>query len=228
MTNVQGGPDPFPREEVQAALGRSALARLPDRLRAQLLAESVRAELPRGRLLAGPPLFLVVSGLIRVALQSSDGRRFAVAYLRRGDIAGLARLTGRRYPLSFETVTDCRLLRLEEPAVQDLLRRYPEVGAAVASQLNRHIDDILHETALAAFGHVRQRVLRHLLALAVIDPTGPARCEITHQELADAVGSARETVTRTISELKAEGLLEGDHGALAIPDPQRLRRELAP
>ncbi len=119
MTNVHGGPDPFPREEVQAALGQSALARLPDRLQAQLLAESVRAELPRGRLLEGPPLFLVVSGLIRVALQSPDGRRFAVAYLRRGDIAGLARLTGRRYPLSFETVTDCRLLRLGEPAVQE-------------------------------------------------------------------------------------------------------------
>lgn len=228
MTNVHGSPDPFPREEVQAALGRSALARLPDRLRDQLLSESVRAELPRGRLLEGPPLFLVVSGLIRVALQSPDGRRFAVAYLCRGDIAGLARLTGRRYPLSFETVTDCRVLRLGEPAVQELLQRHPEVGAAVASQLNRHIDDILHETALAAFGHVRQRVLRHLLALAVIDPTGPARCEITHQELADAVGSARETVTRTISELKSEGLLEGDHGALAIPDPQRLRRELGP
>lgn len=62
----------------------------------------------------------------------------------------------------------------------------------------------------------------------MIDPTGPARCGITHQELADAVGSARETVTRTISELKAEGLLDGDHGALAIPDPQRQRRELAP
>lgn len=228
MTKAQGGPDPFSHEDVQAALGRSALARLPDRLRDQVLSQSVRAELPRGRLLDGPPLFLVVSGLIRVALQSPDGRRFAVAYLHRGDVAGLARLTGRRYPLSFETVTDCYLLRLGEPAVNDMLERHPEVGAAAASQLNRHIDDILHETALAAFGHVRQRVLRHLLALAVIDPAGPARCEITHQELADAVGSARETVTRTISELKTEGLLEGDHGALAIPDPERLRRELAP
>ena len=160
MTKVQGEPDRFTQEEVQAALGHSALARLPDRLRDQLLSESVRTELPRGRLLEGPPLFLVVSGLIRVALQSSDGRRFAVAYLRRGDIAGLARLTGRRYPLSFETVTDCRLLRHGEPAFQELLQRHPDVGTAVASQLNRHIDDILHETALAAFGHVRRRVLR--------------------------------------------------------------------
>ena len=228
MTNAQGGPDPFPHKDIKAALGKSALAGLSDRLRDQLLAQSVRVELPRGRLLEGPPLFLVISGLIRVALQSPDGRRFAVAYLHEGDIAGLARLTGRRYPLSFETVTDCRLLRLGEPEVKDLLERHPEVGSAIARQLNRHIDDILHETALAAFGHVRQRVLRHLLALAVIDPAGPIRCEITHQELADAVGSARETVTRTISELKTEGLLEGDHGALTIPDPERLRRELAP
>ncbi len=98
MTNAQSGPDPFPHEDVHAALGRSALARLPDRLRDQLLAQSVRAELPRGRLLDGPPLFLVVSGLIRVALQSPDGRRFAVAYLHQGDVAGLARLTGQALP----------------------------------------------------------------------------------------------------------------------------------
>jgi CRP-like cAMP-binding protein len=77
------------------------------------------------------------------------------------------------------------------------------------------------------FGHVRQRVLRHLLALAVIHPHRPASCQITHQELADAVGSARETVARAIGELRAEGLLGGDHRLLVIPDPQRLRQELA-
>jgi CRP/FNR family cyclic AMP-dependent transcriptional regulator len=157
-----------------------------------------------------------------------DGRCFAVSYLHHGDLAGLARVTGRRYPLSFEAVSDCRLLRLAEPAFEELLRRHPEVGVAAAQQLNRHIDDILHETALAAFGHVRQRVLRHLLALAVINPAGPASCQITHQELADAVGAARETVTRVISELKADGPLRGDHGTLLIPDPQLMRRELAP
>lgn len=220
--------DPFPAGEVEAAVGQSILASLSTPLRERIFVGSVRSEIPKGRVLDGPPLALVVSGLIRAALASFDGRSIAICYLRCGDIAGLARLTGRRYPLSFETVTDCRLLRLGEPAVQELLQRHPEVGAAVASQLNRYIDEILHQTALAAFGHVRQRVLRHLLALAVIDPVGPARCEITHQELADAVGSARESVSRTISELKAQWLLEGDHGVLEILDPQRLRRELAP
>jgi CRP-like cAMP-binding protein len=124
VTNAQSGPDPFPHEEVQAALERSALAQLPERLQDQLLAQSVRAELPRGRLLDGPPLFLVLSGLIRVALQSPDGRRFAVAYPHQGDVAGLARPTSRRYPLSFETVTNCRLLRLGERAVEELLGRH--------------------------------------------------------------------------------------------------------
>lgn len=96
MMTAALGPDPFPFGDVQEAFGHSPLARLPDRLRDQLLAEAVRAELPKGRLLDGPPLFLVVSGLIRVALGASDGRRFAVSYLHRGDLAGLARPTGRR------------------------------------------------------------------------------------------------------------------------------------
>lgn len=219
--------DPFPLDEVRAAVAGSVLANLPAPLREGLLVGGIRSEVPKGRVLDGPPLCLIVSGLIRVALTAPDGRRFAVCYLHRGDVAGLARLTGRRYPLEFEAVTDCRLFRLGESAFDESRRRHAEIGVAVADQLNRHIDDILHETDLAAFGHVRQRVLRHLLALAVIDHRGPATCQITHQELAGAVGSARETVSRTISELKADGLLQGDHKVLVIPDPERLRRELA-
>ncbi|MGH8995127.1 MAG: Crp/Fnr family transcriptional regulator [Acidimicrobiales bacterium] len=218
--------DPFPSDDLRAALRGSVLDALPAPLRDEVLVGAIRSEVPKGRVFDGPPLCLLVTGLIRAAIAGSDGRRFAVAYLRQGDLVGSARLTGRRYPLLFEAVTDCRMLRLDAGAFDELRRRRPEIGVAIAEQLNRHIDDILHETALAAFGHVRERVLRHLLALAVIHPHAPATCEITHQELAHAVGSARETVARAIGALKAEGLLGGDHRVLVIPDPQRLRGEL--
>ncbi|MGH3266397.1 MAG: Crp/Fnr family transcriptional regulator [Trebonia sp.] len=218
--------DPFPADELRTALRRSVLDSVPAALRDEVLVGAVRSESPKGRTFDGPPLFLLVTGLIRAALDGSDGRRFAVAYLRQGDLVGSARLTGRRYPLMFEAVTECRMLRLDAGAFDDLRRRRPEIGVAVADQLNRHIDDILHETALAAFGHVRERILRHLLALAIIHPHAPATCEITHDDLAHAVGSARETVTRAIGVLKGEGLLGGDHGVLVVPDPERLRREL--
>lgn len=204
---------------------RSVLASLPVPLRDRVLSGAVRSEVSKGRVLEGPPLALVVAGLVRVSLAGVDGRRFAVTYLHQGDLAGLARLTGRRYPLLFDTITDCRLLRFDPGVVDDLRRGHPEVGVAVAGQLNRHIDDILYETALGVFGHVRQRVLRHLLALAVVRPGAPASCEITHQQLADAVGAVRETVSRVIGALKAEGLLTGDHGVLVIPDPEKLRQE---
>ena len=220
-----GGVDPFPEGDLDTALTSSVLASLPTQLRAAALADAIRSELPKGRFLPGPPLGLVVSGLIRVAVLDAQGHRFAVSYLRLGDIAGLARLTGRRYPLEFQTVTDCRLLRLHEARFEELRRRHAEVGVAVADQLNRHLDATLHETAMAAFGHVRQRVVRHLLARAVVAPGKPMTCPVTHQELADAVGAARETVTRTLGELKSEGLLEGDHRSLVIPDPERLHQE---
>ncbi len=219
-------PDPFPTEELGAAVRASVLAVLPATLRDAALVGAVRSEVPKGRRLEGPPLCLVVTGLIRVALASSEGHRFAVAYLHRGDIAGLARLTGRRSPLEFETVTDCRLLFLHEGTFDDLRRSHAAIGVAITDQLNRHLDDTLSETALAAFSHVRERVLWHLLARADIDPHGPITCRMTHQELADAVGSVRETVTRILGDLKSDGLVEPNHGCVVIPDPQRLRREL--
>jgi CRP-like cAMP-binding protein len=217
---------PFSPEEVDAAVAASSLSGLGASLVGEILAGAVRSEAPRGRRFDGPPLRLLLAGLIRVALAAADGRRYVVAYLRPGTLVGLAHLTGRRYPLIFEAVTDCRLLRLDAAAFDELRRRRPEVGVAVADQLNRHIDDILHETTLCAFGHVRQRVLRHLLALAAIDSATGATCAITHQELADAVGAARETVARIMSELRGEGLVTGDHGTLTLPDVARLRGEL--
>lgn len=218
--------DPFTAAEHGTAVAESVLASLSERLRDAVFARSVRSEVSKARLLEGPALCLVIDGMIRVSLAGPGGHRFTVSYLHRGDLAGLARVTGRSYPLQFETVTDCRLLRLDEATFDDLRRRHPEIGVAVAAQLNRHLDDTLHETALGVFGHVRERLLRHLLALAVIEPDGPATCSITHQQLADAVGAARETVSRIVSDLKAAGLVDGEHGAMVIVDPERLRREL--
>lgn len=220
--------DPFDAAEVRRAAERSVLARLAPALRDAVLEGAVRSELPAGRFLYDPPLGLVVAGMLRVSIASYDGRRFAVSYLRSGDMVGLDRLAGRRFPLDLQTVTDVRLLRLSRSRVEELRSTQPTLGLAVAEQLARHLDDMLHETTLAAFGSVRERVLRHLLTLAVVRPGDKegAVCEITHQQLADAVGAVRETVARALTDLRHEGLLGGDHRRIVIPDPARLRAHL--
>ncbi len=167
--------DPFEPAVVRDAVARSVLGGLTSSLVDEVLEEAVRAEVPAGRAYRDAPLGLVIAGLFRVAVSSGDGRQLTVAYLHSGDVLGLAALAGRRFPVIFEAVTDIAL-RLSRDRFDELRRSQPSVATAVSDQLALYIDDILDELTLAGFGRVRQRIIRHLLALAEGCPGVRGRC----------------------------------------------------
>ena len=81
--------------EVDEALAHSFLADLPTELAGRLRADGERADYPAGTTVyrAGdvPQAALVVRGLIRVYLSSSEGREVTVRYARPGDVLGIVR-----------------------------------------------------------------------------------------------------------------------------------------
>ena len=77
-----------------------------------------------------------------------------------------------------------------------------------------------------AFASVRQRVARHLLDLASESQDGGALLvPIGQQGLADAVGTVREVVVRTLRELREAGVLRTGRRGIVVLDPERLARE---
>lgn len=75
----------------------------------------------------------------------------------------------------------------------------------------------------SAFGSVRQRVIRHLLALAEQEPAGVTyRVTITQQQLADAVGSPREVVGRVLGQARREELVRTTRGEGELLNLNRL------
>jgi CRP/FNR family transcriptional regulator len=76
-----------------------------------------------------------------------------------------------------------------------------------------------------AFSTVSERVARHLLDLAA----GTRRADrlivrTSQRELADAVGSVREVVVRTLRDLRERGIVRTERGIIVIVDPERLAR----
>jgi CRP/FNR family transcriptional regulator, cyclic AMP receptor protein len=72
-------------------------------------------------------------------------------------------------------------------------------------------------------------VARHLLDLAAQHQRGPDLvAHVSQQELADAVGTVREVVVRTLRELRQEGLLETGRAGIRILAPERLLAEAQP
>src|SRR5215471_2942208 len=219
--------------DVDDALARSFLAELPAGLVGSLRAEGERADYPAGTTLyrAGgePRAALVVAGLLRVFLTSAEGRQVTVRYARPGDVLGIAVLVGGPASTSVQAVEPSGVFRISARTLTAVARRDPRVSWAIAQELNRHLYEVLDQTAVNAFGSVRQRVAAHLLDLASDRqrPRDRLVARVSQQELADAAGSVREVVARALRDLRVAGIVATAADSIVILDPARLYAEYA-
>jgi len=214
--------------DVDDALARSFLAELPAELAGRLRAEGERADYPAGTTVyrAGddPQAALVVRGLIRVFLTSAEGRQVTVRYARPGDVLGIAVLVGGPASTGVQTVEPSSVFRISARTLTAAAKRDPRVSWAIAEELNRRLYEVLEQTAVNAFGSVRQRVAAHLLDLASDRqrPRGRLVAQVSQQELADAAGSVREVVARALRDLRVAGIVATAADSVVILGPARL------
>jgi CRP/FNR family cyclic AMP-dependent transcriptional regulator len=167
---------------------------------------------------------LVVTGLLRVYMSSPEGRQVTVRYARGRDVLGIAVLVGGPADVGVQTLEDSSLFRVDAALLTATARNDGRVAWALAEELNRRLYENLQQTAVNAFGSVRQRVALHLLDLASAQqgPHGLLVAHVSQQELADAVGSVREVVARVLRELRSTGLVASLPDGVHILDPTGL------
>ena len=210
------------------ALEASFLRQLDHRHVEQLLEDAVHLRLPPGGSIYRegdqPRAGLVVDGLLRVFMESPAGRQVTVRYAGPGDVLGIAAAVGGPPPVSVEAVIESELRMMSVERILRLGALEPAVAMALAEELTRRLYETLHELAGNAFSPVPERVARHVLDLAVgtREPGGALTATVTHQELADAVASSREVVSRALADLRRSGTLETGPAGLHIRDPQKL------
>jgi len=218
-------------QEVDGALAGSFLAGLPPELVGRLRDEGERADYPAGttvyRAASDPRAALVVRGLLRVFLTSAEGRQVTVRYARPGDVLGIAVLVGGPASTGVQTVEPSSVFRISARVLTAAARRDPRVSWAIAEELNRRLYEVLEQTAVNAFGSVRQRVAAHLLDLASDRqrPHGRLAARVSQQELADAAGSVREVVARVLRDLRVAGIVATTADSVVILDAARLYAE---
>ena len=169
-------------------------------------------------------LDLVVSGLIRVHVSAADGRTMTVRYCRSGAILGAATLytrAGRTFGI--QAVADSELLSLRPDVVRSVADRDLDVARALLHETSERVMSFVAELSGQAFSRVSERIARHLLDLASDDGRPDMLvAAISQQQLADAVGTAREVVVRTLRELRDEKIVETGRDGVRIRDPERL------
>jgi len=160
-----------------------------------------------------PGLFLVLRGQVLLRRTSSENGSQAVCLLGPGDAFGEGSLLeDRRFLFTVRAVTPGSAVLLTAAQLHHLARASPEQARAVLQLLSRRLEISHTQVELLGAGSPRTRVLGWLHAWARRQghregnetwlPLG-----LTHAELGEVVGLARETVTRTLALLEKDGVI---------------------
>jgi CRP/FNR family cyclic AMP-dependent transcriptional regulator len=216
-----------PSDPTERAVAMSFLAALPTEAADRLLADAVTLDVPAGGVVyrdeEAPRSGLVVSGLVRVYLTSIEGRQLTVRYARAGAGLGVPTAVAGPVPVSAQAVVDSVLLMFSAASLRSLAAEDVRVAWPVAQEVTRLLYGVLDAFAGSAFGSLRQRLARHLLDLATARQRDASLvAPVNQQALADAVGTAREVVARTLHDFRAVGLVETTHSGIVLLDPEGL------
>lgn len=170
----------------------------------------------------GNEAYAVLSGTLKAAATSEDGREITFSILKEGEVMGeVAMLYGGRRTATVTALTDAELLVIRRRDLLDVLRRQPEIGiacmAALAERL-AHVSEVMEDTL---FRNLPNRLARALLALAdeygVEDDDGiRIDLRLSQTELGNLVGATREAVNKQMRAFEQAGLLESRGGVVRI------------
>jgi CRP-like cAMP-binding protein len=177
---------------------------------------------------AGRDVFFVLEGHARATVFSSGGRAIAYRDIEPGDIFGeLAAIDGRTRSASIVAHGTMSVARLPAAGFRDLVNSRPDFTWALlrhlSSQMRRMTDRIYEFNTLV----VRKRLVRELLRLAEQGQSAGKSLLIspapTHFDLAAMISTHREAVSRAMSALAKEGLIEKRGRSIVLCAPRELR-----
>lgn len=153
-------------------------------------------------------LFVVLDGWVKIYRIASAGDEAIVGVFTRGQsFAEAATFTRGVYPVSAETVTDCRLLFLPARRLLDRIRENPEIGLGMLASTSIHLHALVRQIEQLKAHTGAQRVGEFLLSLA---PVCEGVCTIAlpydKALIAGRLGMKPESLSRAFQRLKEQGV----------------------
>jgi CRP-like cAMP-binding protein len=176
----------------------------------------------------GDRLYLLQSGRVRLYKLSAEGRALTLALLEPPAVFGELSAAGRWPHDSFaEAMTACAVGIIGQAELQQAMAGYPEIALGLMQVMGQRLRVMENKLSDIAFKSVPQRLATMLLGLAGNPTTtsnGPTKVvRYTHQQLAEMIGSYRETVTKAIGELRESGVIRIEDDTIFLIDLPRLQ-----
>ena len=222
--------------DVAALLRRLPIfSELDDQVIRQLADRCVARDFAVGRVLfaAGDAcrgLYVIETGRVRIYRTSPDGKEQVLHIEGPGrPVAELPLFDGGVYPASAITAEPSRLIFLARDDFESMYRTHPDVAQAIIRGLGKRLRHLVHVTETLAFHDVAARLAMLFVGYAERAGTKTAAgieltIDRTQEELSLEIGTARESVSRAMRQLKRGGLIESlSRSRMLIPDVAKLR-----
>ncbi len=169
----------------------------------------VEQQEPRG-------IYIVCSGKVKLTASSSEGRTLILSIAEPGEVLGLsASILGTPYEVTAETLEPCQINFIKREDFSGFMAGSPEVCMRTAQSLSTKYHDAQKE--IRSFG-LAQSAIERLARLLLQWSSGPhgdagnggirIQVLLTQGEIAQLIGTTRETVTRLLSGLRRKGILQ--------------------
>src|SRR5579872_487433 len=178
-------------------------------------------------------IFMLCQGQAKLSTTTSDGRTFMLRIAKAGEVLGLhAVVTGKPYELTVETMQPSQLDFVSREDVLRFLKEHGDACLHAAQHISRDYQDACNVVRSIGLSHsISERLAKFLLessAEGEVD-NGVIRTKLalTHQDIAQLIGTSRETITRTLSEFRKKRFVEIKGSTLIIRDKDALGRLVA-
>lgn len=180
----------------------------------------------------GDHVYLLRSGRVKLYMLSDDGREITLAIMEPGDIFGETALVNPAARQVFaEALDDATVAVMGLADFEALMRGQPGVALKVTQAIGQQLMRTRRQVESLAFADVSTRLARFLVEQVTgrgepVDGAGRVRLPLalTHQEMANLLGTTRETLTSTLNRFVDAGILSVEsRGTLLILKPAELR-----
>lgn len=167
-------------------------------------------------------LYLVESGKIKLYKTNDYGKEFIINYCQKGDFIGYTSLINHQksYNFSAAAMEESSLRLIPKDDFQKLLYANTHVAAQMVKLLANNVQDKEEQLMQLAYDSIRKRVADMLVTIARKE--GANDFNILREDLAKMVGTAKESVIRTLTDFRESGYIEIRDGHIYIVEMEKL------
>jgi len=170
-------------------------------------------------------LYLIIEGQVKLYRNNEFGKELITHLYKEGEFFGYFPLINEsNYDNSAVALTDSKLRLIPKEDFMLLLYNNREFAAQFIKMLSNSMNSTEQELIELAYSSVRRKVANALFAFATtqLNQTNMV-IRVSRDNLASRAGTAKETLIRTLSDFKSEGLIDIDGGAISIQDLKKLQ-----